>query len=765
MGHVTLKGPNRLGAAELDEGALTAAVVASYAQEDGSGGQAAAEQVLPARRALWQLAEVHLPRELAASLRARLARADQTGRDGVREMRRALADWLDPPPLCAYCRRGITPETAGVACTARPQRTWRGTGRHPAPTPCAASRGPQGLRAGARQARSVARCGTLALFTPIHLDPACAAAARLLRHGAAAYDLVVDRDARTLLEVTSSTHANSTATSTPSATIGRLSEHPAPARLHTHQSTTPEPVAAARRHFDRVLAKAIRANGPLALKCQLRQYSPNGSTTRADLVQGANMGLRRALLDYDPKVAKFSTYAIHWIRQGGGEAFADRDLVAVPDWAAGLRRIAEDRDLVPAQLLRLIGTVAETRPIHGAYDLVVDRDARTLLEASLQPRGSQFTFNAKKASQQKVEASQASGALKHSNQFSTSTAVSAHRHLGQRRAQTHAEAVAELAMYARLHLPVIEPARKASKGVAAKPAKTIVEAITVEAVVAGLLKAAAPKAKPAPKKPSMRPRKSAPVVETGDADEQARERVASYVAARLGMRKGVKSVPGGALLTALRSGTVVIVGIGTGEHDDAGGGDADSHGAGRQERLPEHLADDAPDPEEQAAEEDESRREMAALLAALESLRLADPEAAEVVRRRHAMDGLGDPETLEEIAAAPLRCTGRSRCREGVRQAYERGKAVLRTAAPALLAGLPADVGHEPSTVHVHQQVLPKPQHARSLPCINAIVESGSQPSQSPRRLEFHTTHYSTTPTPEEFGQWAADREAMMAAF
>ena len=72
---------------------MTRAVVARYAAEDGLDGNAEAAKVLPARRHLWRLCETYVPHLLAAALRARLSTADQTGRGGVRELRRALADW------------------------------------------------------------------------------------------------------------------------------------------------------------------------------------------------------------------------------------------------------------------------------------------------------------------------------------------------------------------------------------------------------------------------------------------------------------------------------------------------------------------------------------------------------------------------------------------------------------------------------------------------------------------------------------------------
>lgn len=68
-------GPQRIGASTMDEGDLTRAVVGSYStltqDEAREAGQRAAEQVLPARRRLWALAERLIPQRLAAALRAR----------------------------------------------------------------------------------------------------------------------------------------------------------------------------------------------------------------------------------------------------------------------------------------------------------------------------------------------------------------------------------------------------------------------------------------------------------------------------------------------------------------------------------------------------------------------------------------------------------------------------------------------------------------------------------------------------------------------
>ena len=73
----------------------------------------------------------------------------------------------------------------------------------------------------------------------------------------------------------------------------------------------------------------------------------------------------------------------------------------------------------------------------------------------------------------------------------------------------------------------------------------------------------------------------------------------------------------------------------------------------------------------------------------LDDLRRHDPEAAEVIRRRRGLDGLGEEEALESIAATGLTCTGRTIGRESVRQIQKRGEAVLRRRAadPTRAAG------------------------------------------------------------------------------
>ena len=549
MAGLSLRGPSKQGSHELDEGALTSAVVDSYGVDNGASGPEAAAKVLPARRELWRLAEAYHPKALAASLRTRLSTSDQTGRGGVRELRKSLADWLDPAPRCARCAAPMDTDTAGKPCPSAHQRVRSpaNKGMHPAPTYCVARRGKPSRIAG-RAYSAVGRDGTLALFSPVQLDPTSAAAVKMLKHSKSstgmAYDLAVDRDARILLAATA----------------------PNVEPLHPR-------VARARLALDRAVNAAIKANGRLILKVQTRYFSAKGQVTRADLVQGGAMGCRRALMDFDPGLGwRFSTYAANWIYQGIGEVFAGRDVVSVPDWVIALRRQVEDLGLVPGYLLSLIGTVAATRG-----DAAACEEAAEALVDALPP------------------------------------------------------ATEDVANF----FPAV---------------RACVDAATTR-----------------------------PAGATADiGDDRARERVAAWAGLALGLDIGAgKPCTGSALLAALRHGAAVLVPVGTGERDDH---DAEE-GAGNASRPPAHLRDTDDDPETAVAEEMAAASQWRSLLAALETLRLADPEAAEVIRRRHALDDLGEGETLEEIASMPMRCAPhRQLCRESIRKAYERGRKAIRRA-------------------------------------------------------------------------------------
>lgn len=656
---LSLKGPQKDGADILDEGVMTREVVARYAEEDGLDGNAEAAKVLPARRALWRLCEVYAPRLLAQALRARLDRNDQTGRGGVRELRRALADWLDPPPACGHCGRLLSPDLvaanpAGIPCptrlaqdAARPRRT--GSPRTKAARlVCAAPRGPRAsygtlARPGPGRASGLARCGTLALFSPLVLDPACSASVKMMKHGGlSAYDLAVDRDARILFAVAPSTHYLNTS-------LAQVREVPCVdqdqtvTQIASHHSDFSTLIATAARHFSRTLDRAVRANARLALKTQLKYFSPKGTVKRADLVQAAMMGLRRALLDYDPNFTpagkksgvKISSYAINWIHQSMGELFADRDVVQVPQWAVGLRKRVADMGISPGQLLAGVLAVAEARGLPCGLVAAVD------LGAVLAHHGR----NVGDAAQHQVKRP---ASMDLAVQVVTDLAVGPHL--------IHDDAADGGGVFVPNDGGVGVGERADAVlhgGHSSTPARLI----------------AAANAKP--------PKSKKPV-----SDERSREQIAAVVADLLNLE-----CTGGALLTALRYGAppqFVSVSVG-GERDDADGGDGESRGGGASAGLHHlHARPDGEDEEDAAIAEAEDRRHMAALVDALADLRTTDPEAAEVVRRRHGLDAAGDEETLEQIGER-LHSTGRTLCREAVRLAYKRGVKAMQVSTGAVL--------------------------------------------------------------------------------
>lgn len=568
---------------ELDEGSLTAAVIAPYAAEDGKRGQSAAEAVLPLRRALWRTAETYAPARLAACLRVRARATDQTGRGGVRELRQALADWLDPPPTCKRCHRVIVPGSEKVGCGARRGGPNGAPGRRLA---CLPDRRPAAVRAGRE-----ARCGTLALFAPTLADPHVAAAWQKFS-GAA--DVVCDRDGRALLAATAPKGARLPPEFAEALASLAASMHMPGGPLASDPGPPPQ-VLGARRRFERAVDDAIRANGRLILATQVKYYKAAGATMRADLVQGAAMGLRRALMDYDASAvhkngmtARIASYSIPWIRQGAGEAYAERDLLGTPDWVGALRRKVESAGVAPADLLRAALHLAEAAcratPDSPGFD--ARADAAVDLAVLLCDRST------------------------------VRDEVLAMAH-DARRAAT-------------------PPAPKASK--ATTP--------------------------PAP--PTKQDREKQ--------EERSAERILAWAAGILEVE-----ATGSGLLAALRHGAPVYVATGA-DDDDSDDGARGSGGASIKDsrRVAALTSGEHEDIEAVIAEEEDAALKWRRASTALTDLRKHDPEAAEVIRRRRGLDGLGEEEALESIAATGLTCTGRAICRESVRQLQKRGEAVLR---------------------------------------------------------------------------------------
>ena len=310
MSGSSLRGPARRGAAEIDEGALTRAVVARLSREDGSRGQQAALAVIPARQALWEAAVKNIPQRLAQCLQERTYDGDQTGRGGILELRRILVDWLLDTPPCRRCHRPMQDS---------PRWCFR--------------------TEGARRRR---RCEPYTRHRATGLPPALFrgfVAVQMACQIDGPYQIVCDRDARALLAATD-----------------------------LRQPGLPPEVQRARKELDRLLEDAVSANGRLVLKTQLKYYSPNGSITRADLLQGGMIGCRRALLDYDPLKASFATYSIPWIRQGLGEVFSDRDLVGTPEDVLSRGRRLEGLGIVNADALSAMRGVADFRGRESSED-------------------------------------------------------------------------------------------------------------------------------------------------------------------------------------------------------------------------------------------------------------------------------------------------------------------------------------------------------------------------------------------------------------
>lgn len=675
-----------MGASALDEGDLTRAVVGSYSalttEEAQALGQPAAAAVLPLRRNLWRLAEQLAPARLAATLRARAyAPNDPTGRDGVKELRLAIADWLDPPPCCRWCRRPIRPGDEGVRpCTAvrgsrararrrdsappaEPARLWLDA-QEPAsaaPLPRRAwTARPIACRPSRARARASgggpAACGTLALYPAGYVSLEIMAAALAVPKGAASgYDVAADRDCRALLAATAAVPPRDPLDPDAWRDEALRLLHAAAAR-----ATPPPPapalapqLVAAREALDEARNAHIRVNGRIGLAVQLRYFAPRDGVTRADLTQGAMCGADRAVLDYDASKARFSTYGAAWMRQGCGEAWASRDVIGTPQWVLDLRRAVEARLRahgagVARDLLRAIEALAEVSHLHDAPALQAEPhgDLNRRGIAARLGRGDDRAEHVEGLGVGAIALSvhleslcQGGAGLGGGVHVDNPTHSSGGSQAGfspfrQNAAYSYMNAVRVMARdLARLLAPaeVIDqiPAgprqprqRRRLLFPDAAPAVTPDEHGSTPYSAAWALVCLAAEAERAARRPVPKRPPKAPL--PPEDPERVRERIAAWVAARLeiGSKAGPgKSASGGGLLSALRHGAPVLVQIGAGggdgEDEDSAQGLGD--GAGGVDRAAAILA--APDElEAEEAEQDAAARWQAAL-SALAALR------------------------------------------------------------------------------------------------------------------------------------------------
>jgi hypothetical protein len=707
-----IRGPQKVGAGALAT-ETDRLVVDSYSQvtteEAKRDGQAAAAKILPLRRHLWALAERLIPERLAATLRARSSPSDPTGRDGVRELRLALADWLDPPPACRWCGLPVRPGDEERVCHAGRKAVRRiaqqVTTRHldgteetrafrpwtPRARVCRASR--------TRKATSaVARCGTLALFPAGTVDLHTMAAMIKTKVGqASGYDVAADRDCRALLAACASppprdpSDANADAWTDEAARLRHLAALLADQRLPPHRPRgVPACVTVAVTALQRARSKNLRTNGRTGIAIQLRYAPPKDGVTRADVTQGAMIGLDRGALDYDDRQARFTTYAAAWARQGAGEAFHDRDLVGAPPWVQDLRRTVAERlhlhgptacrDL----LLAIEGVLPNTNEsitlqVLDRVALAVERlveDGRTIDEdrGRVPTTAQRTTGNVGRAIGM---GGVGEGEVVHGHYLTRPP------DRGQDKMTASIENI----------LRAISLAEVRDLVLGSRPTRYTRRALVGgdwTALVAELRTVVSPPTKPArtSKRPKAASASTAPPATTKpkqEDPERVRERVAAWVAGKLELRPS----SGSALLTALRHGAPVFVGVGSGGDDDEDAQGTD--GAGGEVRSAAVLP--APDDYATLHEEDEAQVQWEVLLAALADLKgdaevgygvIRGQEAAEIVRRHHGLDSIAEAttgaggESFASIGESGLVCSGRVLAKETVRKIYNRAIAALR---------------------------------------------------------------------------------------
>ena len=588
-----------------------------------------------------------------------------------------------------------------------------------------------------RAAGAVERCGTLALYPAGSVDLATMAAAIRTKVGAATgYDVAADRDLLALTAACSPLPPRDVACpdTWASDAAWRIHAAVAEADARARRSGVPAQVLAAVGPLQAARQRNLLTNGRTGIAVQLRYHSPRDGVTRADLTQGAMVGLDRGALDYDDSQARFTTYAAAWARQGCGEAWARRDLVGVPPWVLDLRRAVQDRlhlhgaDAARALLAAIesfVDVISVTPERSAAVatpnGAVADRDdvrgrsgrqpnhlcpqAATGVLQGLRARGPNAHHADADARLDGVQALSGRGVV---GDEGAGRGVGLHglqdrtRPTGRQDSLSiftslsyeRASALSDLLLLAESVevVPGSRPTRRVRRALLAGR--------SVDDVAREALAAALPPPGPSPRrallrsargstpKPPWRTRGKAArlaAAAAGGADEspeQARERLAAWVAKVLELR----GASGSGLLAALRHGAPIFVQVGSGGDDDEDSQGTD--GAGGAERAAAVLA--APDDFAEAEDEQEDAQRWGRALAALAALRSAGdgdmrgPEMAEVVRRHHGLDSIAEGtqgaggESFVSIGESGLACSGRTLAKESVRKIYARAIAVLR---------------------------------------------------------------------------------------
>lgn len=202
----------------------------------------------------------------------------------------------------------------------------------------------------------------------------------------------------------------------------------------------------------------------------------------------------------------------------------------------------------------------------------------------------------------------------------------------------------------------------------------------------------------------------------------------------------------------------MLVQIGAGGDDDDAGDTQGTDGAGGESRRAAIL--EAPDDAAQAAEESDARVRWQAVLGGLAALRAQGPrgaEAAEVVRRHHGLDHVGEDgtstaagpvgESFASIGATGLRAAlspgeaPRVLTKEAVRKTYQRAVSALQDIARGLMPDWASEAAEPEASA---PPTLPPPHSAHSRPLVT----------------------YATTPAPPkpretvDGGAWEAFRDA-----